>query len=84
MWMTMAHWQALRWQDEIGTPVCITVDLTLEDDTVTIRNRDNGEQERVKIEGLPSLAPTITIESRWRVVRYGHKPIYDPVPAPNN
>ncbi|MEK7136599.1 MAG: glycine--tRNA ligase, partial [Patescibacteria group bacterium] len=45
-----------RRQDEIGTPVCITVDFdTLEDDTVTIRNRDTGEQERVKIEGLPSL-----------------------------
>lgn len=35
-------------QDEIGTPWCITVDFdTLEDGTVTIRNRDTGEQERV-------------------------------------
>ena len=36
------------YQDEIGTPVCITVDFqTLEDDTVTIRNRDTAEQHRI-------------------------------------
>ncbi|OGZ47276.1 MAG: glycine--tRNA ligase [Candidatus Ryanbacteria bacterium RIFCSPHIGHO2_02_FULL_45_13b] len=34
-------------QDEIGTPWCITVDFqTLEDDTVTVRDRDTGEQVR--------------------------------------
>jgi glycyl-tRNA synthetase len=39
-----------RRQDEIGTPYCVTVDFqTLEDNTVTIRNRDTGEQERVQI-----------------------------------
>ncbi|MFA6073263.1 MAG: glycine--tRNA ligase [Candidatus Woesearchaeota archaeon] len=39
--------------DEIGTPYCITVDFdTLQDDTVTVRNRDSKEQERVKIEDL--------------------------------
>jgi len=37
-------------QDEIGTPYCITIDFqTLEDDTVTIRDRDNTRQERVKV-----------------------------------
>ncbi|MCR4325352.1 MAG: glycine--tRNA ligase [Patescibacteria group bacterium] len=37
-----------RRQDEIGTPACITVDFqTLEDDTVTLRDRDSGAQERV-------------------------------------
>jgi glycyl-tRNA synthetase len=37
-------------QDEIGTPYCITVDFqTLEDDTVTIRDRDTTKQERIKI-----------------------------------
>lgn len=42
-----------RRQDEIGTPHCITVDFTtLEDDTVTLRDRDSGEQERIKISGL--------------------------------
>lgn len=40
-------------QDEIGTPFCITVDFqALEDDTVTIRDRDTAKQERVKIENL--------------------------------
>ncbi|MEK7581963.1 MAG: glycine--tRNA ligase [Patescibacteria group bacterium] len=42
-----------RRQDEIGTPFCITVDFeTLNNDTVTVRDRDNGEQERVKISEL--------------------------------
>ena len=50
-----------RRQDEIGTPYCIVIDFdTLGDtvnlinlkDTVTIRNRDTGEQERVQISGL--------------------------------
>ncbi|OGN15358.1 MAG: glycine--tRNA ligase [Candidatus Yanofskybacteria bacterium RIFCSPHIGHO2_02_FULL_44_12b] len=36
-------------QDEIGTPMCFTVDFqTLEDDTVTVRDRDSAKQERVK------------------------------------
>jgi glycyl-tRNA synthetase len=44
-----------RRQDEIGTPFCITVDFdTLENDTVTIRQRDNGEQERIAIVELKS------------------------------
>jgi glycyl-tRNA synthetase len=45
-----------RRQDEIGTPVCVTVDFeTIEKDgAVTIRDRDSGEQERVKIEALSS------------------------------
>ncbi|HEY5549686.1 MAG TPA: glycine--tRNA ligase [Candidatus Saccharimonadales bacterium] len=39
-----------RRQDEIGTPHCITIDFqTLDDDTVTIRNRDTTEQTRQKI-----------------------------------
>ncbi|HEY4528384.1 MAG TPA: glycine--tRNA ligase [Candidatus Paceibacterota bacterium] len=42
-----------RRQDEIGTPSCITIDFqTLEDDTITVRDRDSGEQERVKISEL--------------------------------
>ncbi len=40
-------------QDEAGTPFCITVDFqTLEDNTVTVRDRDTATQERVKIEEL--------------------------------
>ena len=42
-----------RRQDEIGTPACVVVDFTtLEDDTVTVRDRDTTEQTRVKIEEL--------------------------------
>jgi glycyl-tRNA synthetase len=43
-----------RRQDEIGTPYCVTVDFdTVEKDAgVTVRNRDTGKQERVKIEDL--------------------------------
>jgi len=42
-----------RRQDEIGTPFCITIDFdTLKDETVTIRYRDTGDQERVKINEL--------------------------------
>jgi len=44
-----------RRQDEIGTPFCVTIDFeTLDDDTVTIRNRDTGKQERVKIKDITS------------------------------
>jgi glycyl-tRNA synthetase len=45
-----------RRQDEIGTPVCITIDFeTLEGDgSVTVRNRDTGEQERVAVSELLS------------------------------
>lgn len=42
-----------RRQDEIGTPFCIVVDFdTLTNDTVTVRDRDTGEQERIKITDL--------------------------------
>jgi len=44
-----------RRQDEIGTPYCITIDFdTLTDDTVTLRDRDTGEQERIPISDLVS------------------------------
>jgi glycyl-tRNA synthetase len=42
-----------RRQDEIGTPFCVVVDFdTLTDDAVTVRDRDTGKQERIKIEEL--------------------------------
>ena len=42
-----------RREDEIGTPFCVTIDFdTLENDTVTIRNRDTMKQERLKISEL--------------------------------
>ncbi|MBU3942605.1 glycine--tRNA ligase [Patescibacteria group bacterium] len=42
-----------RRQDEIGTPVCVTIDFeTLENNEVTIRDRDTMKQEHIKIENL--------------------------------
>ncbi len=42
-----------RRQDEVGTPLCVTVDFdTLDDRAVTIRDRDTMTQERVPIDGL--------------------------------
>lgn len=58
------HWKVLydqagsigkryRRQDEIGTPFCVTIDhTTMEDDTVTVRDRDTMEQERVGADRL--------------------------------
>ena len=44
-----------RRQDEIGTPFCITVDYqSLEDKTITIRNRDTMQQERIALDDLPN------------------------------
>ncbi len=50
-----------RRQDEAGTPFCITVDgQSLEDGTVTVRDRDSLEQERVAIDRVPAhLARTV-------------------------
>ena len=42
-----------RRQDEIGTPHCVVIDFqTLEDDTVTVRERDTTEQKRVNVRGI--------------------------------
>ena len=42
-----------RRQDEVGTPLCVTVDFdTIDDAAVTVRDRDSMEQERVGIDGL--------------------------------
>jgi glycyl-tRNA synthetase len=42
-----------RRQDEIGTPFCVTVDgQTIEDGTVTIRERDSMKQDRLPAEGI--------------------------------
>jgi glycyl-tRNA synthetase len=42
-----------RRQDEVGTPLCVTIDFdTLDDRAVTIRDRDTMTQQRVPIDGL--------------------------------
>lgn len=42
-----------RRQDEIGTPFCVTVDFdTLQDNAVTVRNRDTMQQERVSLDRI--------------------------------
>lgn len=42
-----------RKQDEIGTPFCVVIDFeSLEDESVTVRHRDDGSQERLKISDL--------------------------------
>ena len=52
---TQAIGKRYRRQDEIGTPLCVTVDFdSLEDGAVTIRDRDTTEQVRVPIAELPA------------------------------
>jgi len=42
-----------RRQDEVGTPYCVTVDFdSLDDQAVTVRDRDTMAQERVPLDGL--------------------------------
>ena len=51
--VTQSIGKRYRRQDEIGTPYCITIDFdSLEDSSVTIRNRDSMNQEREKIDDL--------------------------------
>ena len=52
-------------QDEIGTPFCVTVDhQSLEDEAVTVRDRDTWEQERIKVSDLPQHLQSRLIVSR--------------------
>jgi glycyl-tRNA synthetase len=55
-----------RRQDEIGTPWGLTIDeQTLQDDTVTLRDRDSLEQERVPIEGVRAKVADL-LAADWR------------------
>ncbi|MGD9129061.1 MAG: glycine--tRNA ligase [Candidatus Woesebacteria bacterium] len=48
------------YQDEMGTPYCITIDFqTLEDDSITIRNRDTTKQERINLDKVESYFQTM-------------------------
>ena len=51
--VTQSIGRRYRRQDEVGTPWCVTVDFdSLDDNCVTVRDRDSTEQVRVPIEGL--------------------------------
>ncbi len=51
--VTQSIGRRYRRQDEVGTPLCVTVDFdSLEDRAVTIRDRDTTAQERVPLDGL--------------------------------
>ena len=60
-----------RRQDAIGTPYCVTVDhQTLEDNCVTLRNRDTMEQERVAIADLNNIiADKVSITSLLKTLQ---------------
>ena len=51
--ITQAIGKRYRRQDEIGTPYCVTIDFdTLEDNAVTVRERDSMEQQRIPVANL--------------------------------
>jgi len=55
-----------RRQDEIGTPFCVTIDhQSVQDRTVTVRERDSLSQERLPIEGLAQEIER-RVQARWR------------------
>ena len=60
-----------RRQDEIGTPYCVTVDhQTLEDRTVTVRDRDSLAQERVAIDELADVLAA-RLAAPWQSPKLG-------------
>ncbi len=60
-----------RRQDEIGTPFCVTVDhQSLEDRTVTVRDRDSLSQQRVAIDGLGDVLAA-RLAGPWRSPKLG-------------
>jgi glycyl-tRNA synthetase len=55
-----------RRQDEIGTPWALTIDhQTLDDGTITIRDRDTLAQERIPLAGAPALLAE-RLEAPWQ------------------
>jgi glycyl-tRNA synthetase len=62
-----------RRQDEIGTPFCVTIDhQSLEDRTVTLRERDSLTQERLPIEGLPEELER-RVGAPWKTPKLGRE-----------
>ena len=55
-----------RRQDEIGTPFCVTVDFdSLEDQAVTVRERDSMTQERIGLDALRPTSPPASLSGEW-------------------
>jgi glycyl-tRNA synthetase len=81
--VTQSIGRRYRRQDEVGTPYCITVDFdTLDDRSVTVRERDSTEQTRVKIDDLLGELRTRAERGQRRArtpVRLG-RPAVRPVP----
>jgi glycyl-tRNA synthetase len=60
-----------RRQDEIGTPFCVTIDhQSLEDRTVTVRDRDSLAQERVAVDELPAVLGA-RLAAPWQTPKLG-------------
>ncbi|MGZ8635102.1 MAG: His/Gly/Thr/Pro-type tRNA ligase C-terminal domain-containing protein, partial [Solirubrobacteraceae bacterium] len=60
-----------RRQDEIGTPFCVTIDhQSLEDRTVTVRERDTLAQERVAVDELPAVLGARLV-APWQTPKLG-------------
>jgi glycyl-tRNA synthetase len=60
-----------RRQDEIGTPWAFTIDdQTLDDDTVTVRDRDSLAQERISIGGVRAWLGD-ALEREWKTPKAG-------------
>jgi glycyl-tRNA synthetase len=60
-----------RRQDEIGTPFCVTIDhQSVEDRTVTLRDRDSLEQERLPIEGIAEEIER-RVNAPWKTPKLG-------------
>ena len=70
--------------DEIGTPFCITIDSdSVEKNDVTIRNRDDGAQKRIKINELKNIlkrliSEKISFRELWDRIYLQSKKIYKP------
>jgi glycyl-tRNA synthetase len=60
-----------RRQDEIGTPFCVTIDhQSIEDGTVTLRDRDSLEQERLPVEGIAEEIER-RVSAPWKTPKLG-------------
>ena len=60
-----------RRQDEIGTPFCLTIDhQSIEDNTVTLRDRDSLAQERLQIEGIADEIDR-RVNAPWKTPKLG-------------